>query len=251
MTPDTKPTPKKVSRSEVGHAKNTSNLGTLATAVESFGTVYTPASTALTAANLKTIKTNAEVVLGKIDAANAAYTTAANRRQAAFEGMSKITTRVLGAVKALCTAKEYKDAQSIVKKIRGGGNKKAKAAADGAAPDAKTASTSQMSFDSRLDNFRQLTALLAGIPAYNPNEAGLKVSGLNAYLNNLVPHNEAVAKPWDALVNLRAERDKLLYAPDTGAVALAARVKAYVKSVYGAGTKQYKLVSGIEFKIVK
>lgn len=49
------------------------------------------------------------------------------------------------------------------------------------------------------------------------------------------------------LSNSRITRDDAMYATDTGLVDLAALVKKYVKSLYGADSPQYKQISGLEF----
>ena len=50
------------------------------------------------------------------------------------------------------------------------------------------------------------------------------------------------------LSNSRIARNDVLYTDDTGICDVAALVKKYVKSVYGATSPQYAQVSGLEFK---
>jgi len=235
---------KKVSKSESGHAKNVANLGVMISAVNSFGTAYNPAVVTLTLTSLKTLKTSLDALLAKVAAAEAPYKTAVNKRQEAFEGMSALSTRVLNALAVSGSDREIKDAKGMVKNIRGGGKLKAEDAGEAA----KTRSTSRMSFDNRLSNFKALVALLGGIPAYKPNEADLKILSLNKYLDSLPALSTAVNNTADALSKARIERDKLLYAASTGAVALSLKVKKYVKSVYGATSPEYKRIAKIELK---
>ncbi|MDI6740135.1 MAG: hypothetical protein QME74_07205 [Candidatus Edwardsbacteria bacterium] len=140
--------------------------------------------------------------------------------------------------------REIKDAKTLVKKIKGGGQVKIEEPAQAA----KGKSSSQMSYDNRVANFKALAALLNGIPAYRPNEADLKVSALNAYLDALPGLGDAVNKAAAGLSKARTERDKLLYAKGAGAVDLGLKVKKYVKSVFGAASPEYKRVSKIELK---
>ncbi|MDR1582268.1 MAG: hypothetical protein LBS55_03255 [Prevotellaceae bacterium] len=60
--------------------------------------------------------------------------------------------------------------------------------------------------------------------------------------------NEAVTVANVPLANARQERDRLLYAPQTGMISTALQVKEYVKAVFGASSPQYKEVRLIKFE---
>ena len=61
-----------------------------------------------------------------------------------------------------------------------------KAAATAEGKDIKEKSSSQMSYDNRLDNLDKLIQLLSSIPLYTPNEAELKVASLkNLYTDTI------------------------------------------------------------------
>jgi hypothetical protein len=118
--------------------------------------------------------------------------------------------------------------------------------AAGEAP-AKTASTSQQSYDKMIDHLAQLIATLTAEARYLPNENELKVANLNTILADLRARNTAVINTTTALSNARIARDRVLYAEGTGMVDIALDVKQYVKSVFGATSPQYKQVSGLKF----
>ena len=69
----------------------------------------------------------------------------------------------------------------------------------------------------------------------------------NAYLDKLPGLGAAVNKTALALTKARANRDQLLYAKGTGAVAISLKVKKYVKSMSGAADPAYKKLSKIVF----
>jgi hypothetical protein len=71
-------------------------------------------------------------------------------------------------------------------------------------------SSSQMSFDSRLDNFDKLIKLLSSIPAYAPNEPDLKVEALTALYNDLKAKNMAVINAETPLSTARIARNEVL-----------------------------------------
>jgi len=71
---------------------------------------------------------------------------------------------------------------------------------------------------------------------------------LQTLLAELKAKNTGVINTYTAYSNARIDRNKVLYTDNTGLVDLALEVKKYVKSVFGAGSPQYKQVSGIKFK---
>jgi hypothetical protein len=242
------PPKKKVSTNETGHAKNVANITPFTNAIESYGAAYNPPVPYLAIAPLRALRPPLDLVLPKVDAASSAYKVAVNQRQQPFDLMPKLASRALYAIKVVGTAKEIADATAIVKKIHGGGKKLNE---EDPAIQARSRSTSQMSFDMRADNFREFTAFLAAIPAYKPNEADLKVPALNAFLATLPGLSDAVSKAGMAFAKCRQERDTLLYDPNTGAVPLCNRAKNYIKSLYGPRSKEYKRVAKIMFKNYK
>ena len=108
-------------------------------------------------------------------------------------------------------------------------------------------STSQMSYDSRLDNFDKLIKLLSSVPAYAPNEADLKIASLTALYTDLKAKNLAVINAETPLNNARIARNDVMYKDNVGLVDVATDVKTYIKSVYGATSPQYKTVSSLKF----
>jgi hypothetical protein len=109
-------------------------------------------------------------------------------------------------------------------------------------------SSSQMSYDNRLDNFDKLIKLLATVPAYAPNEADLKITTLTTLFNDLRAKNLAVITAETPLSNARIARNEVLYKPSTGMVDISVDIKTYIVSVYGKTSPQYKAISKLEVK---
>lgn len=245
------------STSETGHAKNVANFGTLITTVETFGPSYNPSANEIKLLVMRTLKIDMDVSLIAVRNAETPYKIAVNRRQEGFEGMSTLTTRVLNALAASGASQpEMKDARGMAKKITGGRVKAIKPVDDSTVENMTVEavvrhSVSQMSFDKRVENFKNLIAFVAAIPKYNPNEQDLKVTALTAYVNSLLPLNDEVERCLAVLNRERERRNTLLYAPVTGAIDIAKQVKQYVKSVFGATSTEYKEVAAIEFKVIK
>jgi len=70
---------------------------------------------------------------------------------------------------------------------------------------------------------------------------------INTFSTTLKNANTAVTNAATPLSNSRITRDNSMYATDTGLVDLAALVKKYVKSLYGADSPQFQQISGLEF----
>lgn len=159
-------------------------------------------------------------------------------------------------VQAMSINRLSKLAESLVRKIQGKRatpkkTEEEKAALVAEGNSAKEISSSQMSFDNRLDNLNQLILLLDNIPQYTPNEEELKVSSLTNYYNDLVEVNGAAVEVETALGNIRMMRNEKLYKASTGLVDIAKSVKTYIKSLFGATSGQYKQVSGLVFTEIK
>lgn len=239
--------------SETGHAKNVANFGTLITVVKGFKTDYNPSRVTITLGALNTLKTDSTTVMAGVNAAQGAYSTAVAARENAFEPLSKLSTRVINSLRASDAPTQIiKTAEGLVRKLQGqrATPKKtaevpADAETDGAS--AKQVSSSQMSFDNRIENFDRLIQLLVTIPEYAPNEADLKTDALTAFLQTLQSTHTAAVSAQNNLDNARIARNEVLYKPATGLVDVASAVKLYVKSVFGATSAQYKQVSALKF----
>ncbi len=245
------------SKTETGHAKNVANFDDLISFVTAYGATYNPSKAAIKLTALQTLSTNAKNAISAVNATMPALSNAIAAREVAFEPLNKLITRVSNAIKATDTTKQVdENVKTLVRKIQGTRAKpkateaeKAAAAAEGKV--IKEISSSQMSFDSRLDHFDKLIKLLTSLTLYAPNEAELKVTALTALYNDLKTKNTAVVNATAPLSNARITRNDILYKPNTGLVDIAIDTKTYIKSVFGASSPQYKQVSGLEFKTVK
>ena len=182
-----------------------------------------------------------------------AYKSAVAAREVVFIPLSKLTTRIMNSIKATDTTVQVdENARTLVRKIQGvrATAKKTEDEKKALAEKGKEVveiSTSQMSYDSRLDNFFKLIQLLSSVPEYNPNETELKIEHLNTILDDLKAKNAAVVESYIPLSNARISRNNLLYKENTGLYDVALDVKNYIKSVFGATSPQYKQVSKIKF----
>ena len=245
------------STTETGHAKNVANFDDLISFATGYGTAFNPSKPSIKLTALQTLSTSAKNAINAVNAALPAYSNAVAAREAAFEPLNKLITRVNNALKATDTTEQVDEsAKTLVRKIQGtrATAKKTdeeKAAEKAAGKETKEISSSQMSYDSRLDNFDKLIKLLSSIPLYAPNEAELKVTALITLYNDLRNKNAAVMTATAPLSNARILRNDIMYKDNTGICDIAIDVKTYIKSLYGASSPQYKQVSGLKFTKVR
>ena len=245
------------STTETGHAKNVAHLDELISFVLGYGTDYNPSKPSIKSDALQTLSGYAKKAIDGVNAALPAYSNAVAAREAAFAPLSKLVTRVLNALKATDTTNQVdENANTFARKIQGKRATAKKTEAEkkaevDAGKEVVEISSSQMSYDSRLDNFDKFIKLLASVSLYAPNEEDLKVTALTALYNDLKTKNNAVVSATIPLSNARISRNDVLYKANTGLVDTAMDAKTYIKSLFGATSPQFKQVSKLEFNTLK
>ena len=242
---------------ETGHAKNVVNFSKLVSFCTGYGADYNPSNSGISIEALTTMQTDSQNAINSVNSSLPAYNNAIAAREIAFKPLSKLITRVLNALKATGTSDEISDkAVTLVRKLQGRRataklTEEEKQALISAGKEVNEISSSQLSFDNRIDNLDKLINLLNSIPEYNPNETELQVASLTTLLEDLRTKNNAAIAATTPLSNARIARNDILYNNGAGLVDKALNVKAYVKSLYGASSPQYHQISGLEFKRYK
>lgn len=238
--------------------------------VIALGPTYNPGNAAISLASLQAKFTEATAAMQSHRAVKTNFDIATNAREIQFKNLQSTTTRVINALVASGASSEViKDARTLVRKLRGSRSAAPKTPApeggtnntegtqeppppgNANGPKPKTVSVSQRSYDQMTENFSKLVQLVQAEPAYDPNEVDLVGVALNNYASELFSKTNAVHTHVANYATSIAQRNEVLYARETGLPALAHSVKAYVKSVYGASSPQYKTVSGVIIKQVK
>ena len=250
------------STSETGHHKNVANFEDLISFCVGYGATYNPSKNTLKIPQLQTQLSSVKLNMTSVTNTSVAFNNATNARKAAFLGLEKLSTRLVSALDATNASDELvKDLKTVNNKMQGARKKlkvvfggKAVTPIDPSAPvvdTPKTISNSQRSYDSIIEHFSKMIAILSTEPSYVPNENDLKIATLNTQLTNLKNTNTGVANAFTTWSNSRIARNASLYNPANGVCATAKEVKGYVKSVFGATSPQYKQISSLEFKVVK
>ena len=247
------------STSETGHAKNVANFKDLITLCESFGSEYNPARDELKIPELQTLLASSEASLQSVNSLLPAFNTAVAVKNKAFNPLQKLSTRLLAAFAASGTHKgEINSVATLAKKLKGEkkylpktNNPILPGSIGGATVQEKPPiSQSQMSMDMQVENFNKMIEVLAANKNYKPNENELKVATLKTMATQLKTLSEAVVLAEGPVLAARSSRNKVLYDHDKGMLAIAADVKKYIKSIYGARSPQYKRLTAMRFTAV-
>ena len=183
---------------------------------------------------------------------NTAYNNSVNDRLTAFSNLKSLSTRLVNALETTDASPEkIADAKGFNRKMQGKRASSSDAPTDPSTPAPTTISASQQSYDQQIQHLAGLISVLQSEPSYTPNENELKIVTLTAKQADLTAKNNAVATAYTNISNSRILRDKTLYDINTGLVDIAAEVKKYVKSLFGASSPEFAQVKGIEFKKAK
>jgi len=238
------------STTETGHAKNFANFQQLHTVCISFGTVYNPSKAALKTASQITLIASAQNVTDNLNQKQAQYTDFVNQREQLFKPLSKLITRILNSLKSSDVSDlKIEDIKTITRKLTGQrATSKSNSETLIEKKDTNQISVSQMSYDSRIDNFAKLLSLLTSEVSYSPNETDLKLTTLTQMLSNMKTSNTSVVKATVELNKARIERNKIFYQESKGLVEVAKDIKTYIKTIYSPTSLEYKQVSKLQFK---
>jgi len=105
---------------ETGHARNVEHFTTMISFVDGYGGVYKPSNTAIEPAALQAKLTSAKGGIDGVTSAMAPWKTKVNERETAYDGISKLATRVVNSYAASGTEKNaIEDAKGFKRKIDG------------------------------------------------------------------------------------------------------------------------------------
>ncbi|SDG36627.1 hypothetical protein [Epilithonimonas hungarica] len=230
---------------ETGHAKNLAHFQTLITFCEGYGAAYNPVKDTLSIAAMQAMLTEATDRFNEVKNKKTAFDNATNARRTVFADLRPLATRVVNAF-AVSGADPLavEDARGINRKLQGSSLKKETPETP---ETTNPISTSQQSYDKQIDHFLNLIEVLEQAPAYKPNEVELQPKNLRTLLQSLNDANTAHIQAYTPYSNALIARDKVLYEDADNICSVVKESKAYIKSVFGATSPQYKQVSGLEF----
>lgn len=197
---------------------------------------------------MQTLYVNSNASLETINTTKPIYIDAVNKRQAIFQLMEKLSTRIINAFDSTetVTDKMVDNAKTIIRKVRG--VRASKKILNPAPEDAKQISASQQSFTQQLEHFSKLISLIASESTYNPNETELKNAQLATFKTQITTANTNAITATTPYLHAIENRNKLLYIDKTGLADIVLEVKKYVKSVSAITLTEFRQISGLKFR---
>ncbi|WP_449389405.1 hypothetical protein [Chryseobacterium lineare] len=240
----------KNSVSETGHSKNIANLQDLISFCTAYFDKYNPVKEELKISSLEALYEDALLKLNEAQTKKTLFDNATNQRAEVFKELNPLATKVVNALAVSETNPSMlSNAKSYNKKLQGRTKTKpevAKSEEETETP-TRTISTSQQSYDSKINHFSNLIQVLEQSAAYNPNEEELKTIALKDKLADMKSKNTTLIHANTEYSNARLSRDQILYNNLMGLCQIAKEVKQYVKSVFGATSPQYKQILSLIF----
>ncbi|MDQ3798808.1 MAG: hypothetical protein M3384_05105 [Acidobacteriota bacterium] len=238
--------------STTGHAKNVANFETVTIILSALGADYNPSQPLIQLPALQARLTAAKNALAAVDTADAAKTVAVNERAAEFKDLGNLAVNVRRTAEVEVNDEAFTaDLQTIIRRFRGERSGDAPVD-DPATPDVNEAlnthSVSQRGYDDLVTHFADLVALVKTQPAYNPNDAEMKVTALETKLAALQSKNNAAKAAEAAHGNALDARDEILYHPDTGIIKLVKLIKTQLARKPGKSSAAYQQVTALEFR---
>jgi hypothetical protein len=245
------------SKPDASIENNVANFDTMISAIRNNNGNYNPTNEDLKIENLMSLSANVKVNYDAYKLAIPGLKNAIAARELAFTALSPLMTKVKNAIISTKTSQQVDDyVKSLVRKILGQRisakmTEEEKNNLKAAGTEVVEHTSVQMSYENKTDNFDKLIKLLESIPEYKPNEEDLKIPSLKKSYNNLKNLNSAVVEATLKVENARIARNEMFNKADTGLCDIALSIKAYMKSVYGASSKQYKQISSLRFVRIK
>ncbi len=237
------------STSETGHAKNISNFESLISNCNGYGPSYNPSNDDLKLASLTQLHTNAVHSNDLVKTTEATFNDIEVQRMIEFKPLKSLATRMLAALNgAQPPATVIADAKTINMKIQGRRADNSVKAIIPGGTEAHRISVSQQSYDFQIEHFERFIELVSIEPKYDPNENDLTVTALIAYKTQMVSSNTNVKSAYVPYSNAIIARNHVLYNSGDGLTTRAFLVKAYVKSLFGASSPEYKQISKLHFR---
>jgi len=234
---------------ETGNAKNVANLQKAITYATGYGVAYNPSNPKLSLAQLNALFTASDAAVKAVEPVLKPYNDALDQRILDFAPMNDIVRSALAALISSdgVSAGTIADAKTLVRKITSTAKNTPPPPAAPGEPTPSGYSKSQQSYDMRLANANTFIALLAATPEYVTNEPDLSVADLTAGAANLLISNNNVALKYQPYSAKLKARDIILYAPDTGLIAIVNKLKAYIRSNRTLNATDKKLILDLKF----
>jgi hypothetical protein len=236
--------------SENTPAKALGNFLDIITKVESNGN-YMPSNTTLLSSSMKILHADASNALDTFHSNKAVMLAARKDRAKTVDVVKATSRRVVNFLKASgADDSKIEQAMAIYRMIHGydapGAGKPLATVTPAPADATKKKSNKQGSQDSLVQNFQKLIHVLKTEMLYKPNEADLKIAGLDALVTKFKNDDLAASTADAASEKAKANLEKIFDDPKKGVQVVMSGVKLYAKAAFGANSMEYKNLAKIK-----
>lgn len=234
---------------ESGHVVNSNNINGRINVIDRHKTEYKPTNPAIVPEALPPLGESVKRAVESVLSAHLAFKKATANRRAEYEELDSRATRSINILKSSeATPAEIKLGTDLLKKyksVRVGDvpdetELKVKSAANGEVPPiVKRISVSQQGYTNRLGHFTEITFFLKTVTAYKPNEEDLKVESMEDFADSIQVLNNKRNEAADVWSTAIIERNKIMYAKETGAYVLMTKIMDYVAGSSGKKSAFY------------
>jgi len=234
-----------MSTTESGFTKNAANLKDLIIRLKSLGADYQPPKAKFSIENLELLSKNADEAIRIVSQVLPVYSKAVDEQELIFKPFSHLITRSYNYLKAaIDNPAELQTAKTLADKLRGIG-KKSKATSD-----TTIHINPRVSYDGRVENFKQYIDVLITSKVYEPTETDINIVSFQTLLAGMEVNITAVALAKTPLDDARKKRLNIFYAEQTGLVDIVLGVKNYIKASLKNEHPQRKHILALNFSRV-
>ena len=217
------------------------------------GSMYNPAKESITIDALQALLAKAHQKHQMVNDTHHQLRSAINTRDDAAHEMQLRATRAANAATVLITQPGLlEDIKMTLSKIRGyrRGAVHGKEQPDEGSPPGEyrkpRGPVAYLTISSKIDHFEQLIRCLE-TPEYKPNEEEITVEGMKAFFASLEAKQAKLLRSW-SMHRVAMDQYRSIIQSGEGIYGVSKTVKAYMKSVYGASSHTFKIVSKLKFR---
>jgi hypothetical protein len=230
-----------MSSSESGYAKNAANLKDLILLLETLGKDYQPPKPKFELKELKQLSKNADEATRVVAQVLPVYRKAVDEQELIFKPLDNLVTRSFNYLKAaINNPAELQTAQTLARQVRGMTKK--------TQIDGETVSShSRLSYDNKIENFKQYIEVLTTSGVYSPKETDISIKTFQTLLAAMESNITAVARTKAPLNDAQKKRFTVFYTEQIGLVDIVTGVKNYIKASLKKDHPQYKYILDLKF----
>jgi len=221
-------------------ATNLANFRLMLDFIEQNQANYNPASPELSFENLSKAYNLANQAINQVSNAQAIYQQAVSDRKKEFNKLSPTSTLVINSLRCLSVCPQtISNLQQTARRIKG--------YALSPVTDNTQRRTYQLDFNSRLQNFNHYITQLENIEQYKTNSPELTTQNLRNLAETLQARTNNVNQTLLDLKKNQEHRNQTFNNQTEGILTLAARVNAYLSTIYQTANAPYRLIYSLKF----